>query len=72
MIYRMNIAHGREVLSEQGLNMVAVLGVDSLPAAFTSVVRESGIRIEDYASLLLFGHGGNRLWQALNERGMAR
>ena len=67
----MNIAHGREVLSEQGLNMVAVLGVDSLPAAFNSVVRESGIRIEDYASLLLIGHGGNRMWDALNEHGMA-
>ncbi len=67
----MNITHGREVLSEQGLNMVAVLGVDSLPAVFNSVVRESGIRIEDYASLLLIGHGGNRMWDALNEHGMA-
>ena len=67
----MNIAQGIEVLSEQGLNMVAVLGVDSLPATFNSAVRETGIRIEDYASLLLIGHGGNRMWGALNEHGMA-
>jgi len=51
--------------------MVAILGIDMLPGTFNAVVRESGIRIEDYASLLLFGHGGNRLWGALNAHGMA-
>jgi len=67
----MNIAQGRRALSEQGLNMVAVLGMDMLPGTFNSVVRGSGIRIEDYASLILIGHGGNRMWRALGEHGMA-
>jgi len=66
----MNIEHGLKMLAEQGLNMFAALELDGLPHAFNQAARTSGIRIEDYSRLLLFGHGGNRMWKALNKHGM--
>lgn len=64
------INSGREMLSAQGLNLFAILGSDLFPDAFNEAVRQAGIPLDDYASLVLIGHSGNTLWQRLAVSGM--
>ncbi|MDJ0956589.1 MAG: hypothetical protein QNI91_07020 [Arenicellales bacterium] len=64
----MNIAKGKKMLSEQGLNMLAILGADMLPTDFNTVVQKADIRLQDYTSLILIGHSGNMMWRRLHEQ----
>lgn len=65
----MNVAQGKKMLSEQGLNMLAILRAEMLPTTLGSALKETGIELQDYSSLILIGHSGNTMWQRLQERG---
>lgn len=64
----MDIAEGKKMLSAQGLDMLAVLSVDMLPAAFNTAVQQINLRLQDYSSLVLIGHSGNLMWQRLKDQ----
>ena len=61
----MDIAQGRNMLSAQGLNMLAILSADMLPAPLGPTLQEAGIQLQDYSSLILIGHSGNAMWKRL-------
>ena len=65
----MNIAQGKEMLSAQGLNMLAILSADMLPTDLHTALQEADIQVQDYFSLILIGHSGNTMWQKLHEKG---
>ncbi|MGB0384621.1 MAG: hypothetical protein ACPGWR_07335 [Ardenticatenaceae bacterium] len=69
MMNREKISEGIQFLSEAGLNLYAVLDCGSLPEDVALMMREQGIRLEEYSRLVLLGHGGRRMWEALNEFG---
>lgn len=56
-------AAGRQFLTEQGLNLLAVLDCAALPATITKPLADSGVPLADFPRLLLLGHGGRRLWE---------
>lgn len=66
----MNLAQGKKMLCEQGLNMLSVLSSAELPAAFNAAMQQAQIEWRDYPSLILIGHSGNVLWQRMKERGV--
>lgn len=41
-----------------------------MPAQAQSIMQKSGVPLANYKRLVLFGHGGRRMWQALQEWGM--
>ena len=63
-----NIAQGKKMLSEQGLNMLAILSAEMLPTVLSSALKETDLEVEDYFSLILIGHSGNTMWQRLQEQ----
>ena len=64
------VLRGRDVLASQGLNLFAILSSDLFPDAFNAAVRQAGISVEEYPSLILIGHSGNTLWQRLKTAGL--
>lgn len=60
----------RAMLDGAGLNRHAVFDLAALPAAVAASVRASCPDIERYRQLILIGHGGRRMWQALQESGI--
>ncbi|MCG6863544.1 MAG: hypothetical protein LJE70_20140 [Chromatiaceae bacterium] len=64
-----NLEGGLRFLTESGLNLVAVLDRVALPDETTRLIEVSGIPLDDYRRLVLIGHGGRRMWEALHERG---
>ncbi len=71
MADEMNVSRGRQMLSAHGLNLFSVLGLDMLPEAFDAAVRNGGITLEHFSRLIVIGHGGNLMWQRLNEDGVS-
>ena len=67
---RVNLQEGIRFLSEEGLNLVAVLDCDALPEQTAQLIAESEIPFANYKRLVLIGHGGKRLWERLQARGM--
>jgi hypothetical protein len=63
------IEQGINFLSEAGLNLYSVLDCASLPPDVVEVMQQEGIAIEQYSRLVLLGHGGRQLWQALEQFG---
>jgi epoxyqueuosine reductase len=51
-------------------NLLAALDCAALPAEATAPMLTSGVPLYDYRRLVLLGHGGQRLWAALQEWGM--
>jgi len=52
------------ILAENGLNLKAVFNLDELPPEMLAAI-EAVETTQGYSQLLLFGHGGPRMWQAL-------
>ena len=69
MINLEKITEGIRFLSQAGLNLYAVLDCASLPQDVLEMMRQQGIRLERYSRLVLLGHGGRRLWEALQAFG---
>ncbi len=61
---------GIEFLADQGLNIFATLPCETLPASVAQAMLAEDIPLADYTNLVLIGHGGRRLWQALTAFGM--
>ena len=61
-----NFERGFKFLIGQGLNLVAMLDCATVPE---ELVERMGVAMVGYQRLVLLGHGGQRLWQALNEFG---
>lgn len=66
----LNITAGIETLANGGLNLFAVLDCRALPEKATDMMIQSGVPLANYQRLVLIGHGGQRLWQALQAEGM--
>jgi len=66
----MNFQEGRRFLAAGGLNMLAVLACADLPQQAAQLMLDSAVPLADYRRLVLVGHGGRRMWQALQERGL--
>ena len=64
------LSQGVEFLAEHGLNLFATLPCEGLPHEIRQAMLAEGIPLQDYRSLVLIGHGGRRLWQALTAFGM--
>jgi len=64
------LSQGVEFLAEQGLNLLAVLSCETLPDNVSQTLLAGDIPLHDYRSMVLIGHGGRRLWQALTDFGM--
>lgn len=61
---------GVEFLAEAGLNLATVFDCDQLPEPVRQPLLKSGAPLADYGRLVLLGHGGRRLWEALQAFGM--
>ena len=61
---------GFRFLATNGLNLQAVLPVATLPTAITQSLEQANIPYSPTDSLLLLGHGGRRLWEAVQRWGM--
>lgn len=59
------------ILNEAGLNCHAVFELDQLPASLRANLLQHVPQAVNYRQLLLIGHGGQRLWQALKETGVS-
>lgn len=59
------------LLDEAGLNLRAVFAIEQLPAALRTDLRRRFDLDGRYRQLILFGHGGKRLWQAVQTAGLA-
>lgn len=64
------LSQGVEFLANQGLNLFAVLPCETLPDNVSQTLLAEDIPLKDNRSLVLIGHGGWRLWQALTAFGM--
>ena len=67
----MDLQKGAQFLADGGLNLLAVFDCAGLPEASAQIMAASGVPLPDYQRLVLVGHGGRRMWQALQEKGMA-
>lgn len=59
------------LLDGAGLNRHAVFDIDRLPAAIAATVRANCAAPDAHRQLILIGHAGRRLWQAVQESGIA-
>lgn len=65
-----DVTAGTNFLADAGLNLLAVLDHATLPQTITAPMLASGVPLNAYRRLVLLGHGGRRLWTALQEWGM--
>jgi len=63
----MKLDDGIEKLAEAGLNLFAVLDPDALPDRAVQLMTSTGVAIGPYRRLVLIGHGGRRMWTALQK-----
>jgi hypothetical protein len=61
----MKLEVGIRGLSEGGLNLFAVLDCNALPGRAAQMMMNSGVSLDPYRRLVLIGHGGRRMWTAL-------
>jgi hypothetical protein len=54
-------------LARAGLNLYAVFNLDQLPRDIIDNLSDNGIHSSAYRQLILVGHGGPELWQALQQ-----
>lgn len=66
----MNLEAGIAFLAQGGLNLFAAMKCAALPQNIRQLMIKDGLPLDDYQFLVLTGHGGGRLWQALQEKGM--
>ncbi len=66
----MKLDSGIQFLAEGGLNLFASMECAALPESIAQMMVEDGLPLSDYHFLVLTGHGGQRLWQALQEQRM--
>jgi ferredoxin-like protein FixX len=64
------VSQGIEFLAEQGLNLFAILSCEPLPDDVTQAMLTENVPLHDYTNLVLLGHGGRRMWQALTAFGL--
>lgn len=64
------LREGYKFLSEGGLNLLAMFDCAALPEAVAQIMATSGVPLGDYQRLVLIGHGGRRMWDALQVWGM--
>ncbi|MDX1692739.1 MAG: hypothetical protein R3208_03170 [Ketobacteraceae bacterium] len=57
-------------LALQGLNLQAVISLDTLPDPVRDTLADAVNELAAYRQLLLLGHGGTRLWNAVNATGI--
>jgi len=55
------------LLLNAGLNMLAVFDLDKLPAEITQHIALDATILKRFKQLLVFGHGGRDMWQALQQ-----
>lgn len=58
-------------LDRAGLNLQAVFNLDALPADMAAMLRERFDPARRYRQLILIGHGGKTLWDAVQASGIA-
>jgi len=58
------------VLARAGLNLHAVLNVATLPSDVRETLVATGVDLSAYRQLILLGHGGRALWQAIKAGGV--
>lgn len=66
----MKLEEGIEALAQAGLNLIAVLDCKALPDRAAQMMPSSGVSLDAYRRLVLIGHGGRRMWAALQDWGM--
>ena len=67
---QINLPAGTISLADAGLNLLAILDCTTLPTAVAAPMLASGVPLNEYWRLVLLGHGGRRLWAALQDWGM--
>jgi len=55
------------LLLNAGLNMLAVFDLDTLPAEIIQHIQLDETELAQYKQVLVFGHGGKDMWQALQQ-----
>lgn len=65
-----NLLAGVTFLAEAGLNLFAILDCTTLPTTIRDMLLASGVPLTGYPRLVLIGHGGRRMWTALQAWGM--
>ena len=53
------------ILNNAGLNLFAVFNIQDLPQAIQTSIQE--VNDDSYQQLMIFGHGGKTMWQALQD-----
>lgn len=66
----MNLVEGAHFLAASGLNLLAVMDCAELPPAVKRSLDAAEIALGKYQRLVLVGHGGRRMWQAMQTRAM--
>lgn len=59
------IQQGIESLAKAGLNLFAAVSCASLPYKTAQLMRENGVPLDKFSTLVLIGHGGRRLWERM-------
>lgn len=65
----LRVTDGIRHLAENGLNLWAVFACSSLPPTIAEPMRDAGIAVGDYSRLVVVGHGGRGMWEALGRFG---
>lgn len=56
-------------LDQAGLNRHTIFDLDQLPAAVRATLGEQAAAAHRFTQLLLIGHGGKALWEAVRQSG---
>lgn len=63
-----NLSPGRGFLAEQGLNLLAILALETLPPAVQSQLSQANIPWQNYSHIGLTGMGGTKFWHVLQQQ----
>ena len=55
------------LLLDAGLNMLAIFDLDTLPEEIIQNIQLDAVALKRYKQLLVFGHGGKDMWQAVQQ-----
>lgn len=56
-----------EFLNRTGLNLQAVFNLSELPEEITASIREHVADLSRFRQLIMFGHGGTRMWESVQQ-----